>query len=297
MDDGARLPLRSWVPAEPPRAVVVAVHGLNLHSGGFDALGAFLAPRGFLVYAFDQRGFGRAPQYGIWAGGDRMADDVWQVARLLRERHPDIPLYALGESMGGAVLLQALQRHPQGWIDAVALSAPAVWGRSEMRRYQRMPLNALAHSWRSLKLSGSITGRKPSDNPATLQALREDPLVIHRTRVDVLWGLADLMDAATLEPLTPGVPTLVLYGAHDEIVPAGPMCSWLETLPASDDWQVAHYPSGWHLLTRHLDAARVLADLDAWFERPGASLPSGADTGQPIERVCALAGYDRLGLD
>src|SRR5262245_31106348 len=61
MDDGARLPLRSWVPAEPPRAVVVAVHGLNLHSGGFDGLGTFLAPRGFLVYAFDQRGFGHAP--------------------------------------------------------------------------------------------------------------------------------------------------------------------------------------------------------------------------------------------
>jgi acylglycerol lipase len=288
MDDGARLPLRSWVPAEPPRAAILAVHGLNLHSGGFDALGTFLAARGFLVYSFDQRGFGRAPQYGIWAGGDRMADDVWHVARLMRERHPEIPLYAFGESMGGAVLLHALQRHAPGWIDAVALSAPAVWGRSEMRRYQRMPLNALAHSWRSLKLSGSITGRKPSDDPATLKALREDPLVIHRTRVDVLWGLADLMDAATLEPLTPGVPMLVLYGAHDEIVPAEPMCSWLEPLRASDGWQVAVYPSGWHLLTRHLDAARVLADLAAWFERPGAGVPSGADTGQPIERVCAL---------
>ena len=157
-----------------------------------------------------------------------------------------------------------------------------------MRMYQRMPLNALSHSWRGLKLSGSITGRRPSDDPATLQALREDPLMIHRTRVDVLFGLAELMDAVTLEPVMPRVPMLVLYGAHDEIVPAEPMCSWLETLGASDEWQVALYPSGWHLLTRHLDAARVLADLAAWFERPGASLPSGADLGQPIERVCEL---------
>jgi alpha-beta hydrolase superfamily lysophospholipase len=297
MGDGARLPLRSWRPAEPPRATIVAVHGLNLHSGGFDAVGAYLAARGFLVYAFDQRGFGHAPQYGIWAGGDRMADDAWQIARLLRERHRDIPLYALGESMGAAVLVRALQRHPQGWIDAVALSAPAVWGRSEMRRYQRMPLDALAHSWRSLKLSARMTGRKPSDNPATLQALRDDPLVIHRTRVDVLFGLADLMDAVTLEPFAPGVPMLVLYGAHDEIVPAAPMCSWLEALPASDQRQVAHYPSGWHLLAHGLDAARVLGDLAAWFAHPGTGLPSGADTGRPIERVCALVGYDRLGLD
>ena len=292
MDDGTRLPLRSWVPTDPPRAAIVAVHGLNDYSGGFDVTATFLSAHGFLVYAFDQRGFGRAPQSGIWAGGDRMADDAWQVARLLRERHPAIPVYALGESMGGAVLLNALQRHPPGWVDAVALSAPAIWSRSEMRRYQRLPLNALAHTWRGLKVSGRITGRKPSDDPAALRRLREDPLVIHRTRVDVLWGIADLMDAVTREPTMPGVPMLVLYGAHDEIVPPQPMCAWLETLRA-DEWQPALYPSGWHLLTRDLDAERVLADLAAWFERPGAALPSGADTGEPVERVCALVDAAR----
>jgi alpha-beta hydrolase superfamily lysophospholipase len=290
MDDGARLPLRAWTPNEPPIAAILAVHGLNDYSGGFAASGTFLAGRGFVVYAFDQRGFGRAPQNGIWAGGDRMADDAWHLARLLRARHPGIPLYALGESMGAAVLLHALQRHSAAWIDAVALSAPAVWSRGEMRRYQRLPLNVLAHSWRGLKLSGRITGRMPSDDPETLRWLREDPLVIQRARVDVLWGVADLMDAVTLEPIGLGPPTLVLYGAHDQIVPPQPMCAWLGALPASGQWQAALYPSGWHLLTRDLDAARVLADLAAWFERPGAGLPSGADLGDPVGRVCALTG-------
>jgi alpha-beta hydrolase superfamily lysophospholipase len=290
MEDGARLPLREWLPAAAPRAAIVAVHGLNDYSAGFEATGAYLSARGFAVYAFDQRGFGRAPEKGIWAGGDRMADDAGALARLLRIRYPDVPIYALGESMGGAVLLHALQRQPRGWIDAVVLSAPAVWGRNEMRRYQRMPLNLLAHSWRGLTLSGGITGRRPSDDPATLEWLRNDALVIHRTRVDVLWGLADLMDAVTLEPATPAVPVLVLYGAHDQIVPPEPMCAWLEQLPDSGEWQPALYPSGWHLLTRDRDAARVLGDLAAWFENPGAGLPSGADLGGPIERVCELAG-------
>jgi alpha-beta hydrolase superfamily lysophospholipase len=289
MADGARLPMRSWLPAAPPRAAILAVHGLNDHSGGFEGTGAFLAARGFAVYAFDQRGFGRAPQRGIWAGGDRLADDARQVALLLRLRHPGVPLHGLGESMGAAVLLHALARHAPGWIDAVALSAPAVWSRGEMRRYQRLPLNVLAHSFRGLKLSGRITGRSPSDDPAVLRALREDPLVIRRTRVDVLFGLADLMDAVTSERIEAAGPTLVLYGAHDEIVPPAPMCAWLEALrPARS--QTALYPSGWHLLTRDLDAVRVLEDLAAWFEQPGAELPSGADSGEPIERICALTG-------
>lgn len=288
MEDGARLPLRAWLPAVPPRAAIVAVHGLNDYSGAFESTGSFLAARGFAVYAFDQRGFGGTPQTGIWAGGDRMADDAWQVARLLRLRHPRLPLYGLGESMGGAVLLRALQRHPPGWIDAVALTAPAVWSRSEMRRYQRLPLLALAHSLRGLKISGRMTGRRPSDDPATLRALREDPLVLRRTRVDVLWGLADLMDAVTRDGASPRIPALVLYGAHDEIVAPQPMCTWLKTVRGADAWRVAFYPSGWHLLMRDLDAARTLGDLAAWFEHPGASLPSGADAWQPIESVCAL---------
>ena len=288
MDDGARLPLRAWLPVTPPRATIVTVHGLNDHSGAFEATGDFLAARGFAVYAFDQRGFGRTSQIGIWAGGDRMADDVWQVARLLRLRHPGIAIYGLGESMGGAVILRALQRHPPGWIDAAVLTAPAVWSRSEMRRYQRLPLHALAHSWRGLKLSGRITGRRPSDDPATLRRLREDPFVIRRTRVDVLWGLADLMDAVTDDAALPGIPTLVLYGAHDQIVPPQPMCTWLEAVRAAEGWQVALYPSGWHLLMRDLDAARTLGDLADWFAHPGRSLPSGADSGSPIERICAL---------
>jgi acylglycerol lipase len=288
MEDGARLPLRSWLPVMPPRAAIVAVHGLNDYSGAFESTGEFLAARGFAVYAFDQRGFGRTPQTGIWAGGDRMADDVWQIARLLRLRHPGVPLHGLGESMGGAVLLRTLQRHPQGWIDAAVLTAPAIWSRAEMRRYQRLPLHALAHSWRGLKLSGRITRRKPSDDPATLRRLREDPFVLHKTRVDVLWGLADLMDAVTGDSVKPGIPTLVLYGAQDAIVPPQPMCTWLKTVRAADGWQVALYPSGWHLLTRDLHAERALGDLAEWFERPGASLPSGADLGAPIESICAL---------
>jgi alpha-beta hydrolase superfamily lysophospholipase len=268
--------------------VILAVHGLNDYSGAFDVTGPFLAARGFAVYAHDQRGFGRTPHTGLWAGGDRMADDVVELAQLLRSRHPDVPLYGLGESMGGAVLLHALHREERGWIDAVALTAPAVWSRDQMRRYQRLPLNVLTRLWPGLKLSSRMTRREPTDDPERADRIRGDPLMLHWTRMDVLSGLADLMDAVTSASMNPGIPALVLYGAHDQIVPPAPTCAWLESLQPAAAWQVALYPSGWHLLTRDRNAALVLADLAAWFATPGAGLPSGADTGDPTARICAL---------
>jgi acylglycerol lipase len=267
--------------------VILAVHGLGDHAGSFETTGAFLAAQGFAVYAFDQRGFGRTAQRGIWAGSDRMADDVRELARLLTAKYPGARLYGLGESMGGAVLLHALHRHPLGWLDGAALLAPAVLSRREMPRYERMPLRVLAHSWRRMRLSGRITGRVPTDDAQALRQRHEDPLVLQRVRVDMLWGLADLMDAATAAPVPAAVPVLILSGAHDEIVPRRATCAWVRDLSPNGGWQLAFYPEGWHLLTRDRNARAVHGDLAAWFAHPGMRLPSGADGGMPVERLCA----------
>jgi alpha-beta hydrolase superfamily lysophospholipase len=273
LPDGAALPLASWAAEGPaPRAVILAVHGLNDHAASFGA--------------FDQRGFGASDERGIWAGEDVMADDVWQVAQLVRQRHPDMPLYALGESMGSAVLVHALARHPRGWIDAAILMAPAVWNRRDMPWYARVALTVMAHTWRSLEFSGRSLDRSPTNDPVALQRLREDPLVIHKTRADVLWGIANLMDAVTAEPSRFEVPALILYGGRDEIVPPVAICSWLASFDASGPWQYAFYPEGWHLLTRDLNADTVRADLAAWLANPGAALSHEVDKNAASTASC-----------
>jgi alpha-beta hydrolase superfamily lysophospholipase len=290
LPDGATLPLSTWtVPdgqpvdasgglsVSKPRAVILAVHGLNDHAASFGETAEFLAVHGFTTYAFDQRGFGASDERGIWAHEDVLADDVWQVAQLIRRRHPDVPLYALGESMGSAVLLHALARHPRGWIDSAVLMAPAVWNRRDMPWYARFALTVLAHTWRSLEFSGRSLDRSPTNDPVALQRLREDPLVIHKTRADVLWGIANLMDAVTDEPSHFEVPVVILYGGHDEIVPPIAICSWLAALHPSEPWQYAFYPEGWHLLTRDLNADTVRADLAAWLSSPGTRLAHEVD--------------------
>lgn len=278
MADGTMLPLRRWLPrAGEPRAVLLALHGLNDYSAAFAELGEYSAELDYAVYAFDQRGFGATEQRGIWPGADVLAHDAWQVAELLRERYPAAPLYVVRESMGGAVLLQALAPPRQrlarrGCVDSAGGLVP---GPDAL-------VSALA-----ARAAGALVARPQAvrphprqdalgDDPETLAYLEEDPRVLRKARTDVLWGIADLMDSVTKDTEL-AIPTLILYGERDEIVPARPTCAWIESLDPTEPWQFAVYPKGWHLLTRDLDAPTLRADLAAWLAEPGSSLPSGAD--------------------
>ncbi len=301
--DGVALPLRRWMPDGPPRAVILALHGFNDYSNAFDAPGRWFAARGIAVYAYDQRGFGRAPRSGIWAGADTMVADFEAAAAGVRARHRGVPFYVLGESMGGAVIMTALAGTPGPAprppdlqtagavtplsgragtggvaVDGVILSAPAVWATGTMPVLHRAALWVTRNTvpWLALTAPRELN-IWPSDNIEMLRALGRDPLVIKATRVDAVAGLTELMNRAfDAAGRLDGPPTLVMYGLNEQVIPKRPIAEVLSRLPRAMN-RVAVYDTGWHMLLRDLNAERVLTDVAAWIDDPAAPLPSGAD--------------------
>lgn len=111
MADGYRLPVTAWE-AEAPRAIILALHGFNDYSNAFDGPASYFARHNIVTYAYDQRGFGETAQRGIWPGDNVLESDAASMANLLCEKHPDLPLFLLGESMGGAVAITCSKQHP-----------------------------------------------------------------------------------------------------------------------------------------------------------------------------------------
>ena len=280
VSDGAELPLYAWLPATgEPRAVIIALHGFNDYGAFFASPGAWLADRGIASYAYDQRGFGKAPNRGIWPGTPALASDLADAVRAVRVRHPNVPLYVLGESMGGAVAVVAVTGPSPPPVEGLILSAPAVRGRVTMSAIETAALWLSAHTVPGLRLSGRGLGIKPSDNIEMLRALGKDPNVIKQTRVDAVWGLVGLMDSAQAAAPQLGAPTLILYGENDELVPPEPTQMFVARLPPPERgaWRIAVYEGGYHMLLRDLEAERVWADIAVWIANGAEPLPSGAD--------------------
>ena len=297
--DGRELPLRMWLPQEKngqsqvvPGAVIAALHGFNDYSNAFETTGIFLARRGIATYAFDQRGFGAGPQAGLWAGVTAMTNDAHDFVRVLRRRYPGVPLFFLGESMGAAVIMASMTEDASSSVaavDGVILLAPAVWARETMSPLQVGLLWLVAHTMPGVQLTGQGLRIRASDNNTMLRALSADPLVIKETRVDAMYGLSNLMDAALASaPLVAKMraPMLILYGRRDEVIPIEPVAVMLERLPDNGDGNggddgggeitLGVYDRGFHMLTRDLQGWRVMEDMAAWIADPTAPLPSGA---------------------
>lgn len=284
MADGVALPYKAWLPEGEPRAVIIGVHGFNDYSNAFAMPAESWVKHGIATYAYDQRGFGAAPDRGMWPGTETLVEDLDTATQLIARHHPGAPVFVVGESMGGAVILAAVAERRLAGVDGVILSAPAVRGRETINVFGRVGLWLSAHTvpWLAGRPPPNL-GFTPSDNIPMLIALGRDPLVIKETRIDAFYGLIGLMDDALQASARFDRDALILLGKHDNLIPSGPTALMLARMPpqGSHDRRVARYSEGYHMLFRDLQAPVVNRDVASWVltrkTNPLAALPSGAD--------------------
>ncbi len=245
--------------------MIVALHGMSDYSEAFDLPAPWWAGHGITTVAYDQRGFGRAPDPGLWAGGNLMRRDLDDCVEAVRAKFPGVPVYVLGESMGGAVVLSALASDRPPRVDGVILVAPAVWSREDMPLSYRVTLWIAAHTVPWMRVSGEGLHIQASDNIPLLRKLSRDPLFQHDARVDQVYGLINLMDEARRAPaaLADPPPILMLYGGNDQVIPAAPTEAVAAQLGTRAD--VRRYPHGYHMLLRDLEAAGIWKDISDWI--------------------------------
>ena len=281
VSDGTLLPLKTWLPLnEEPDHIIIGLHGFNDYSNAFDLPARIFSKKyNIAVFSYDQRGFGKNKIRGSWSGTKTYVDDARSMISAVKSSYPDIPIYLLGESMGGAVAIILMTEELAPEIRGTILVAPAIWGSNMMPWYQKLALSCGALFFPWMTVSGKGLKIRASDNNDVLRNLSLDPIVIKETKIGTLNGLVKLMDEALAKTTKLFGPSLILYGQKDEVIPKKPIFYMMQNLLNNDKKanRSAIYENGFHMLLRDLQSSIVIDDIVSWILNANNPLPSRAD--------------------
>jgi acylglycerol lipase len=261
---------QAWLPEDPPRAIVVIVHGIHEHSARYAHVGSRLAAAGFAVYAADHRGHGRSD--GRRANIERMAlivDDLKSFVRFAVARHSGLPVFMVGHSLGGLIALHYVTEprttELSTSLDGLVVSGPAVEVTvgSPLARRLAGVLSALVPDLRVAAIDADHISR----DPEVVRAYREDPLVDHgkikaRTGAEILVTMENL--PARLPRLS--VPLLLLHGTDDRIC-APTSSTMVHDRVSSPDKTLRRYQGLYHEVFNEPEREQILTDLLSWLDQ------------------------------
>lgn len=261
---GVSLFRQVWRPAGPPRAVLVNIHGLGDHSALYPTLVGYFPGRGVSVHAMDLRGNGRS-------GGQRAYVERWEEYRedlhrfvaLVRREEPGLPIFLLGNSLGGLIVLDYVLHHPEGLRGVIAAS-PAL-GRLGVPAPLLALGRVLSRVWPRFSVRTGMDLSGLARDPAVVEAVLADPL-FHRVgtarlSTEVVAAIARVQASAPEFPL----PLLVLHGSADRMVPPDGSREFVARV-GHPDRELREYAGAFHVLLADLDHALVLTDIERWIE-------------------------------
>ncbi|MFD0589866.1 alpha/beta hydrolase [Paenibacillus sp. GCM10027627] len=259
--------VREWLPESTrPKAVVLIVHGHGEHGERYQYVAEQLTAADFAVVALDQLGHGRSEgKRGHMSAMSAAIDDVIRIMDEAVERHPGLPFFLYGHSMGGNIALNcAIRRKPE--IKGLILTSPWLRLAFKPNAIKEWLGRGVAAVFPSLPMS---SGLKPDDlfRPSDLgiRPLHEDPLnhttITPRTYLEVQaageWALRHGKELH--------VPLLLMHGTSDRVTSYSASKELAESLPGKCEWH--SMDDGLHELHNDAGGRERVALVVDWMER------------------------------
>ena len=257
MPDGTDLHTKVWEHPDPT-ATVLIIHGVSEHVGRWEHVAEFLVNEGFEVHSYDQRAHGASGDGTLDVESfDLFVDDIAHTIAEIRTEGRPLVLY--GHSMGGLIATRYAQSdHPQP--DVLVLSAPALVASAPP--LLKMAAKVLGRLAPKFAIKSPVTESHLSRDPAVGESYVNDPKVYLRGTARFGKLFFETMDRAREAISKIRIPTLVIHGADDEIVP--PRAS--APLAGVDGVERRVFPGLRHEMHNEPEQDEVLGFVTAWIK-------------------------------
>jgi alpha-beta hydrolase superfamily lysophospholipase len=260
-------PCLAWLDRDKPiQAVIVCVHGLGLHNGTYEAFGKRMAQLGYATYAIDVRGF------GAWMENkgkekvdfDLCLNDVRTTLKVVRRAHPGVPVFLLGESMGGAIALRVTSMYPD-LVDGLISSVPAGDRFKQAKTSLKVALNLLKNPNKEINIGEGVVSQATQKEELRKSWL-EDPLARVKLSAKELLQFQNFMNGnhdCAKNIVKTGV--LIVQGCQDKLVRPEGTVELFNHLGTADR-QIVLIPKAEHLIFEENQFTdQEIATVNSWI--------------------------------
>ncbi len=230
-------PGKLWLPSKSTslRGVLICLHGFGLNASSFEAFGKDAAERGFACFAPDIRGFGYWRASGTHPKLDLAVsvEDVRSIVKALKANHPDMPVFVLGESMGGAIAITAASLYPDG-IDGLIASVPSAERFEQKKASAVVAFRYLLDADKEIDVKHKVVDRAIADEELKRMWLLDPRNRIHVSPRELL-QFQRFMNAATDRAKEiRQTPVLIVQGCRDNLVKPDATVNLYKRVASSD---------------------------------------------------------------
>jgi alpha-beta hydrolase superfamily lysophospholipase len=267
--DGTDLLVRHWPADEAgaggawagkPWASILIVHGLGEQSGRYEHVGDQFAAAGIDAWAYDQRGNGgsggRRGDIERWS---QFHDDLGERLAAVRAGAGSRPVTLYAHSMGGLVAAgYLLSGAPKP--DLAVLGSPGL--DSTLAGWKKRLARVLVRVVPTLAIPNDLKGSTLSRDPEVARRAGADPRNV--TSSTVRMGAAGFAEQARVRRMARrgfGVPTLVIHGQDDGLVPVE-ASAVLEGAPGVER---RTYPGLRHELHNEPEGPQIIDEVISWI--------------------------------
>lgn len=265
VSDGLQLYYHKWMP-ENPKAIIVFVHGLTDHVGRYGAFTQYFATRNYGVCLFDMRGHGKSG--GRKTHVNRFYDylyDLSQFIEFIRKSSPQAPIFLVGHSFGGQIVLNFVVRYAKGIRGVVALS-PVVAMNLDIPKW-KLKLGIMGAKWFPiLRVGHEIDPSVLSTDTAVVENYKNDPNIAKD--ITLKCGYEILKNTELVMALASRIylPIMLMHGGSDKICDPEATKKFYMRVPVFNK-QLKIYPGLYHELLNEKDKWEVFQDMENWFEQ------------------------------
>ncbi len=263
---------RHWNPlTDSPRAYIVALHGIQSHSGWYEYSSRRLCEAGYDVSFLDRRGSGLNQKC---RGGaqhyERLVNDVVQFLGEVRNRRsqiaPQVPVVLLAVSWGGKLAAVTTAKRPE-MVDALALLYPGICGKVKPTWYQNLQLKlAEALDVRAKRVPIPLDDEMLfTGEPKWQEYIRNDLLKLDRVTVSFLLANRELDRLVAYAARRIGCRVLVMLAGRDKIIDNVATQKFFEQV-VSLDKTLFEYPKAEHTLEFEPERDQFIDDLLRWLD-------------------------------